>query len=444
MLEAADCWGDDGNHVIYVTDNAANNKVAFQGRGRGWQSCFCHNLNLVMGQVMNSTPAVADLVDNGKKLVRYAKKTSVNSVLKAADPNGRGLKASVPTRWNSEWTMLESISHSFTALQTLPGVADKDEVVRLLELIDRRELDAVVKVLGFFNSASEKLSASDEPTGFLVALVLEHAKRHLEPAPADSQLVKDLKKSLLQHITGPKYGGKVGVEQYLALALHPRYRRLQQVTVDDSMRAEVEGRLKQEAVAAFVRQHSGDTAASSASALETAPPCQPSTSGFSLDLEAMCDDEEDPESDVVSADDRARSAVDREYATYCLDKTGKDVKSGAEPHQRCHTNFALPFATPAFHTFTIAGHTKSTPDIGTLLMFLAITSLKMILYSCIHTMSYYYAIYSIQHNNSNMVMVWYVFVSGGGFDFDMGGGKASRAKLNFEEHGGVKLTEFEC
>ena len=44
----------------------------------------------------------------------------------------------------------------------------------------------------------------------------------------------------------------------------------------------------------------------------------------------MCDDEEDPESDVVSADDRARSAVDREYATYCLDKTGKDVKSGAE------------------------------------------------------------------------------------------------------------------
>ena len=35
--------------------------------------------------------------------------------------------------------------------------------------------------------------------------------------------------------------------------------------------------------------------------------------------------------------------------------------------------------------------------------------------------------------------------SGGGFDFDMGGGgKAPRAKLNFEEHGGVKLTEFEC
>ena len=28
---------------------------------------------------------------------------------------------------------------------------------------------------------------------------------------------------------------------------------------------------------------------------------------------------------------------------------------------RCHTNFAI--ATPIFHTFTIAGHTISTPDI---------------------------------------------------------------------------------
>ncbi|KAF0290670.1 hypothetical protein FJT64_011161 [Amphibalanus amphitrite] len=57
--------------------------------------------------------------------------------------------------------------------------------------------------------------------------------------------------SLLHHITGPKYGGKVGTAQYLALALHPRYRRLQQVAIDDGMRAEVETVLK-EAVAAFM------------------------------------------------------------------------------------------------------------------------------------------------------------------------------------------------
>lgn len=332
-LEDVECWGDEGSHIRYVTDNAANNKVAFQTRGRGWQSCFCHNLNLVMGQVMSGTPAVADLVDNGKKLVRYAKKTNINSIIKAADPNGRGLKASVPTRWNSEWTMLESILHSIPALQTLPGVADKDEVVRLLDLIDPRELRAVADVLEFFNSASEKLSASNEPTGFLVPLVLEHAKRHLEPKPADTQLVKSLKANLLHHVTGPKYGGKIESAQYLALALHPRYRRLQQVTIDDETRDEVERLMKQEAVAACLRRLATQPEISEAPpATATAgPSCAASGSGFSLDLEPMIDDDEDdPEAVTGSPDELARAAADREYAAYFLDKSGKDVKSGAE------------------------------------------------------------------------------------------------------------------
>ncbi|KAF0299882.1 Transposable element Hobo transposase [Amphibalanus amphitrite] len=342
-LEAVDCWKEDGEHIRYVTDNASNNKVAFQNRGRGWQSCFCHNLNLVMIQVMGSTPAVAELIDQGKRLVRFAKKTSVNSLLKSADPNGRGLKASVPTRWNSEWTMLESLRHSWPALQSLPGVADRDEVVRLLEPIDKRELDAVVDVLSFFNSASERLSASHQPTGFLVPLVLENAKRHLEPAPTDTQLGRQLKESLLQHVTGPKYGGKVGLEQYLALALHPRYRRLQQVNIDDTMRGEVERAMKQEVELAFLRrmaERPSEVASerrSTASATLPGPSSAPSTStatpDFSLDLESMADDEEDDPEVVVdsgNARELAKAAAERECATYFLDKSGKDVKSGAE------------------------------------------------------------------------------------------------------------------
>ena len=73
ILESVGCWGD-GSHIKYVTDNACNNKTAFQNRGRGWQSCYCHNLNLVMGKVMHEAGQVADLVENGKRLVRYAKK----------------------------------------------------------------------------------------------------------------------------------------------------------------------------------------------------------------------------------------------------------------------------------------------------------------------------------------------------------------------------------
>ena len=142
-------------------------------------------------------------------------------------------------------------------------------------------------------------------------------------------------------MTGPKYGGKVSIELYLALALHPRYRRLQQVEVSDAMRREVEQLLKQEAESAFLRRRAerppeAVTAgtSSSASALTPGPSNSASSAPvFSLGLEPMADDEDDPEAVVNGADnqqDLARASADREYAAYFLDKTGKDVKSGQE------------------------------------------------------------------------------------------------------------------
>ena len=85
-LEAVGSWKEEGNHVIYVTDNVSNNKAAFQGLGWGWQSCFCHNLNLVMGQVISETPATTELVDNAKKLVRYAKNKKQTSTASYRQP----------------------------------------------------------------------------------------------------------------------------------------------------------------------------------------------------------------------------------------------------------------------------------------------------------------------------------------------------------------------
>ena len=61
------------------------------------------------------------------------------------------------------------------------------------------------------------------------------------------------------------------------------------------------------------------------------PSCTASTSPFSLGLEPMMDDEQDdPEPVTGSAEELARAVADREYAAYFLDKSGKDVKSGAE------------------------------------------------------------------------------------------------------------------
>ena len=332
-LDALGCWRQDGSHIKYVTDNAANNKLAFQGRGRGWQSCFCHNMNLVMQEAMRDTPEVSEMVDAAKKLVKFSKKSNVNSLLKKSDSNARGLKACVPTRWNSEWTMLESILHAHTALTTLAGVAEREEVGRQMELLDKEDLEAVVGVLQFFNEASKKLSASSQPTGFLVPLVLEHARRHLQPGQSDRRIVRKLKANLLRGMTGEKFGGKVGDEQYLALALHPRYRRLQQLPqLTTEKREEIQQLLKTEAIASCLQR--AEVVSGDAPVAEPVPSTSSAAapgSAFSLDLEAMAD-EDDP-ADIAedgNPETRARATVEHEYATYLLDKTGKECKTGEE------------------------------------------------------------------------------------------------------------------
>ena len=74
--------------------------------------------------------------------------------------------------------MLESILHAHTALTSLEGVADRESVVVLVDLLGKTDLTVVVEALRLFNDASLQLSASKQPTGFLVPLVLAISSQH--------------------------------------------------------------------------------------------------------------------------------------------------------------------------------------------------------------------------------------------------------------------------
>ena len=149
-------------------------------------------------------------------------------------------------------------------------------------------------------------------------------------------MVRALKANLLRGLLGSKFGGKVGDELYLAMALHPRYRRLQQATqLDEEARSRVQQLVKTEAVALYIERAKDEPTA--VPAVPAAPPMPststPASTSFTLDLDAMSDDEVDEPAEMVpesQLQDRARLAVERELGTYMLDKTGKDVRSGAE------------------------------------------------------------------------------------------------------------------
>ncbi|KAF0299737.1 hypothetical protein FJT64_003437 [Amphibalanus amphitrite] len=94
--------------------------------------------------------------------------------------------------------MLESIVLSYPALTTMAGVADREEMIRHMEeleeelqaVLSQGILSEVVSTLGFFDDASKQLSASKQPTRFLVPLMVEQSRRHLQPDAADRPLVE--------------------------------------------------------------------------------------------------------------------------------------------------------------------------------------------------------------------------------------------------------------
>ncbi|KAF0299734.1 PiggyBac transposable element-derived protein 4 [Amphibalanus amphitrite] len=186
--------------------------------------------------------------------------------------------------------MLESIVHCYPALTTMAGVADR-EMIRHMEELEKEELRAVVSLLGFFDDASKQLSASKQPTRFLVPLIVEQSRRHLQPDAADRPLVKKLKVKLLRGTLGDNFEGTVfeGDSHHPALALHLRYRRLAQLTyLDEETRSCIQELVKTGAAALFIRRAKSKTqsAVAAVSSADSTAPTAAAAAPFSLELES--------------------------------------------------------------------------------------------------------------------------------------------------------------
>lgn len=152
-----------------VTDNGANMVKPFENDPH--YTCSCHNLNLVVQDVLASgcklshdgnkdeedvkyysdsesnmstderrIKDISQLLEKCKRLVRYFKKSSMQSSLR------KSLKQSVKTRWNSDILMIESILENYTALKDI--LSSKNESRFLFtdtELACMRDIILVLK-----------------------------------------------------------------------------------------------------------------------------------------------------------------------------------------------------------------------------------------------------------------------------------------------------------
>lgn len=147
-----------------VTDNGANVVKAFRSYKR--LSCACHNINLLMEDVLNKDPIedIKILICESKKIVEFFKRSQLNTKLT------KSLKQHVKTRWNSIFIMLQSIDESYKEMQDI--LNKRGELYRLGK-IDQDLLKKVLKFLEIFKECSERLSSDSVPTINETVLVFE-------------------------------------------------------------------------------------------------------------------------------------------------------------------------------------------------------------------------------------------------------------------------------
>lgn len=75
--------------------------------------CVNYLLNKAVEKAIYAVPAISDIVTICSKLVKYFKKSGINSVL------GVSLKSFCPTRWNTVFYLLKSIEVNWTELTAI-------------------------------------------------------------------------------------------------------------------------------------------------------------------------------------------------------------------------------------------------------------------------------------------------------------------------------------
>lgn len=200
------------NDCYAVTDGGSNMISVFNHR----LPCMCHKLNLILERTfsassLNSHPSVSSLFVQAKQLVTYFKHAGLNGSLPTS------LKQTVPTRWNSNLSMLESIIASFADVQRI--LLAKDELHRIAGFNKTLAMD-LIQVLKPFQRATEIFSA--EKTVTLDKIVPQFCilDRHLNASDQDSGEISRIKDDLRKWF---RYYYEASLEpiHYAAAALNP-------------------------------------------------------------------------------------------------------------------------------------------------------------------------------------------------------------------------------
>ena len=162
-----------------TTDNAANEKKAFEILEWPRFGCYGHRLNLVVKNAL-SVPEVSKILGKGRSLVTFFHSSSSVSdelvskqkLLLSSDKVGHKLIMDVSTRWNSTLAMLERLCEQTPAIMALASITDdslsKTALTKIKNCVFNFDEQAIVEkmviLLKPFEIATSILCAEKSPT----------------------------------------------------------------------------------------------------------------------------------------------------------------------------------------------------------------------------------------------------------------------------------------
>lgn len=212
------------NRIIFTTDRGGNVKAALKTRFKR-TFCMAHYMSNIVHSMCNVS-GVKSIVKNAAKLVKYLKRSGLNS---HEIMQGATVKGYCKTRWNTVHDMLKSIVLNYSKiikLLELKESQDKSKRTKCLDKIaclSREKMENIADFLEFFRKAIKEIEYETKPVLHRILPLLKRIDSYLQLQDIDSDIVGAMKETgrVYINLRENKIDMNPTIEQKLAVLLHP-------------------------------------------------------------------------------------------------------------------------------------------------------------------------------------------------------------------------------
>lgn len=166
--------------IVFVSDRGTN-VVKAVGAFKAI-NCFAHLIHNVVEKMLHENPIVRSV----SNIVKYFKASALHAIYFE-----RSLKSYVSTRWNTVYTMLESVINNWTMICDV--LTQKKTHLKDLQSITLDQLIMMKEFLEPFKNATLEVEATKHPTIDHVQPLFNELMHHLSPNSTDPSMIARLK-----------------------------------------------------------------------------------------------------------------------------------------------------------------------------------------------------------------------------------------------------------